>query len=260
MTPHRRPPSRNPLSTRRRRPSSSKAGRSADTDGESVLFECFVQPSGFVAAAAHVHPFQQERFQVIEGSVTFRLDGRELTVGPGDAIYVPAGMSHQFWNAGEEEARFACEVRPALQFEELIVQTMFSLAQAGRKQLNRKGMPDPLRLAVIARARIFSTLAPITFPACVDAAGRGWRSARRSGGCSATGRHMSARPRRGPARSRRHDAPAMAEATAALGGSPARTARPLRGGPRHSASASAAVDAAGRLASSLPRPGRRIAY
>jgi len=121
---------------------------SAETDGEYVLFECFVQPSGFVAAA-HVHPFQQERFQVIEGTVTFKLDGHELTAVPGDSILVRPGMRHQFWNAGATEARFACEVRPALQFEQLL-ETMFSLAQAGKT--NRKGMPNPLRLAVIARA------------------------------------------------------------------------------------------------------------
>jgi len=129
---------------------------SAETDGESVLFECFVQPTGSVAAA-HVHPFQQERFQVLEGSITFRLDGCELTVEPGEAICVPAGMSHQFWNAGDEEARFACEVRPALQFESLI-ETMFALAQEGKT--NRKGMPNPLRLAVIARAHFDTVRLP----------------------------------------------------------------------------------------------------
>jgi quercetin dioxygenase-like cupin family protein len=121
---------------------------SAQTDGEYVLFECFVQPSGFVAAA-HLHPFQQERFQVLEGTVTFRLEGQELEVGPGECICVTPRMRHQFWNAGDTEARFACEVRPALQFEQLI-ETMFLLAQAGKT--NRKGMPNPLRLAVIARA------------------------------------------------------------------------------------------------------------
>ena len=31
---------------------------SAETNGEYVLFECFVKPSGFVAAA-HVHPFSR---------------------------------------------------------------------------------------------------------------------------------------------------------------------------------------------------------
>jgi hypothetical protein len=115
-----------------------------------------VQPNGFVAAA-HVHPYQHERFQIIEGSVTFRLNGQELPTGPGDAILVPPGMKHQFRNAGEDEARFACEVRPALEFERLI-QTMFSLAADGKT--NRKGMPNPLRLAVIARAHFDTVRLP----------------------------------------------------------------------------------------------------
>jgi quercetin dioxygenase-like cupin family protein len=129
---------------------------SAETNGEYVLFECLVKPSGFVAAA-HVHPFQQERFQILEGSVTFRIDGQELPTTAGDAILIPAGRSHQFWNAGGEEARFACEVRPALQFEQLI-ETMFSLAQAGKT--NKRGMPNPLRLAVIAKAHFDTVRLP----------------------------------------------------------------------------------------------------
>lgn len=129
---------------------------SAETNGEYVLFECFVRPSGFVAKT-HVHPFQQERFQILEGSVTFRLNGQELPARPGDCILVPPGMKHQFWNAGDDEARFACEVRPALQFEQLI-ETMFGLAQAGKT--NRKGMPNPLRLAVIAQAHFDTVRLP----------------------------------------------------------------------------------------------------
>lgn len=129
---------------------------SAETNGESVRFECFVKPSGFVAAA-HVHPFQEERFQVLEGTVMFRIDGQALAAEPGDTILVAAGRKHQFWNAGEEEVRFACEVRPALQFEQLI-ETMFSLADAGKT--NRKGMPNPLRLAVIARAHFDTVRLP----------------------------------------------------------------------------------------------------
>jgi hypothetical protein len=43
---------------------------------------------------------------------------------------------------------FVVEVRPALQFEQLI-ETMFGLAADGKT--NRKGMPNPLRLAVIAK-------------------------------------------------------------------------------------------------------------
>jgi mannose-6-phosphate isomerase-like protein (cupin superfamily) len=119
---------------------------SADTNGEAVVIECFVRPNGFVAAA-HVHPAQDERFEILKGSVAFKLDGRKLTAGPGQRILVPAGTAHQFWNDGEDEAHFVCEIRPALKFEQL-VETMFALAADGKT--NRKGMPNPLRLAVIA--------------------------------------------------------------------------------------------------------------
>ena len=44
---------------------------------------------------------------------------------------------------------FHCEVSPALQFESLI-ETMFGLARDGKT--NRKGMPNPVRMAMIARA------------------------------------------------------------------------------------------------------------
>jgi quercetin dioxygenase-like cupin family protein len=119
-----------------------------ETNGEAVVIETFVKPNGFVAAA-HLHPYQEERFQVLRGTVGFRVGREEIVAGPGQRLTVPAGTPHKFWNAGEEEAHFVCEVRPALQFEQLI-ETMFGLAADGKT--NRKGMPNPLRLAVIAQA------------------------------------------------------------------------------------------------------------
>jgi hypothetical protein len=53
--------------------------------------------------------------------------------------------------------RFLCEVRPALQFESLI-ETMFTLAAEGKT--NRKGMPNPLRLAGIAKAHFDTVRLP----------------------------------------------------------------------------------------------------
>jgi quercetin dioxygenase-like cupin family protein len=120
---------------------------SADTNGECVVVETFVQPDGAVAAA-HVHPQQEETFEILAGELEFRLGKRTLVAKPGDRILVPAGTPHRFRNVGEETAHFVCEVRPALGFEQLI-ETMFSLAEDGK--VNRKGMPNPFRLAVIAR-------------------------------------------------------------------------------------------------------------
>jgi quercetin dioxygenase-like cupin family protein len=129
---------------------------SAETNGEAVVIECWVDPNGFVAKP-HVHPYQEERFEILRGSVMFRLNGQLLAAAPGDRVLVPRGAAHQFWNDGEDEAHFVCEIRPALQFEQLL-ETMFSLAADGRT--NRKGMPNPLRLAVIAAAHFDTVRLP----------------------------------------------------------------------------------------------------
>jgi quercetin dioxygenase-like cupin family protein len=121
---------------------------SADTDGEAVVIEVVVQPGGFVAAA-HVHPAQTERFAVVDGTLGLEVGRHKLTLERDEVFIVKPGTPHRFWNAGDGEVRFVCEVRPALQFESLL-ETMFTLAADGKT--NRKGMPNLLRLAVIAQA------------------------------------------------------------------------------------------------------------
>ena len=120
---------------------------SADSNGERVVVEAFVEPDGAVAAA-HLHPAQEECFEVLGGELEFRIRKHTLVAKAGDRILVPAGTTHRFRNIGTETAHFVCSVRPARGFEQLI-ETMFSLAADGK--VNRKGMPNPLRLAVIAR-------------------------------------------------------------------------------------------------------------
>ena len=99
---------------------------------------------------------------MLRGSVGFKVGGKKLVAGPGQRLTVPAGTPHNFWNAGDETAHFVCEIRPALQFESLI-ETMFALAADGKT--NRKGMPNPLRLAVIAHAHFDTVRLP--FPPAI---------------------------------------------------------------------------------------------
>jgi mannose-6-phosphate isomerase-like protein (cupin superfamily) len=134
---------------------------SRETGGEAVVIETYVQPDGFVAAA-HVHPSQEERFEVLSGTVGFKIGREQREAGPGERITVPAGTPHRFWNAGDDVAHFVCEVRPALQFESLL-ETMFALAADGKT--NKKGMPNPLRLAVIAHAHFDTVRLP--FPPAI---------------------------------------------------------------------------------------------
>jgi quercetin dioxygenase-like cupin family protein len=138
----------------------------ASTHGAYVLVECAVRPGGIVAAG-HIHPHQSERFEVIEGVIGLKV-GRETVVAEaGDVVVVEPGTVHRFWNDGDVEARFVCEVRPALAFESLI-ETMFNLAADGKT--NRKGMPNPFRLAVIAKAHFDDVRLPFP-PAFLQRAG-----------------------------------------------------------------------------------------
>src|SRR5216117_875239 len=139
---------------------------SADTNGEAVVIECTVQPDGFVAAA-HLHPSQTERFNVIEGRLGMKVGRKKLLLERGDVAVVEPGTPHKFWNVGDEEVRFVCEVRPALQFESLL-ETMFALAADGKT--GRKGMPNLLCLAVIAKAHFDTVRLPFP-PAWIQKAG-----------------------------------------------------------------------------------------
>jgi quercetin dioxygenase-like cupin family protein len=138
----------------------------SETGGESVLVEVVVEPDGFVAAT-HTHPYQTEVFEVLEGEVGFKAGGETIIAGPGETVVVDPGTAHRFWNNGDIPARFRCEVRPALQFEQLLA-TMYALAADGKT--NRKGMPNPLRLAVIAKHHFDDVRLPFP-PAWVQRAG-----------------------------------------------------------------------------------------
>ncbi len=118
----------------------------AETNGERIVFETIVRPDGFVAAA-HVHPFQTERFEVLAGTLGVKRGRERAELQAGDVTDIEPGTPHKFWNASDDEVRFVCTVTPALQFERLIA-TMYSLAAAGKT--NKKGMPNPVRLAAIA--------------------------------------------------------------------------------------------------------------
>jgi quercetin dioxygenase-like cupin family protein len=119
---------------------------SADSGGELVIAEVTLEPGGS-AAGVHVHPNQTETFRILDGTVGFRLGRERLFATTGETVVVEAGTAHAFWNTGEGQARFLCEIRPALGFERLL-ETMFALARDGKT--NRRGLPHPLRMAAIA--------------------------------------------------------------------------------------------------------------
>jgi quercetin dioxygenase-like cupin family protein len=120
----------------------------AQTGGELVAIDLDLPPGGRVPGPLHIHPHQEERFHVVAGRMRFRLGRERVTAGPGETVVVPAGVRHDFANAGDTDARVRVEIRPALKMESLF-ETAVRLAGEGRTMLG--GIPRPLDLALFLR-------------------------------------------------------------------------------------------------------------
>jgi mannose-6-phosphate isomerase-like protein (cupin superfamily) len=91
---------------------------------------------------AHLHPSQDEHFEVLEGELTAELAGEERRVRSGEKFDVPRGTPHRMWNAGDHPARARWETRPAGRTEE------WFRALGG---LLAGGAPDPEALAALVQ-------------------------------------------------------------------------------------------------------------
>jgi quercetin dioxygenase-like cupin family protein len=112
-----------------------------------LLVEMHVEPGGAVVGE-HKHPAITERFEVLEGRLGVKLAGRKSEAGPGEAVEIPAGAWHDWWNAGEGRAVVKVTVTPGDRFAQMIV-NIFGFGLDGKT--NAKGMPAPLQLIETGR-------------------------------------------------------------------------------------------------------------
>jgi quercetin dioxygenase-like cupin family protein len=119
-----------------------------ETSGELLQVDWIGEP-GWTTGPDHVHPRQEERFEVLSGSLGLRVGGIERVHSVGEVIVAPAGSAHAAWNADDDEVHVLVDFRPALRTE-LAFETLAGLARDGKT--NRAGAPrNPLRLALILR-------------------------------------------------------------------------------------------------------------
>jgi mannose-6-phosphate isomerase-like protein (cupin superfamily) len=117
-------------------------------DGDVLRVEIWAQPGGGVLAE-HVHPNLEERWEVLEGEVTFRVDRKPRRAGPGERLVVPAGMRHSFENTGQGIAHLVVEADPALQLRESIED---GVRLARTEKFTASGKPRGLRALIEAAA------------------------------------------------------------------------------------------------------------
>ena len=84
--------------------------RSEQSAGRVGVVES-VMPSGAAGPPLHRHDFD-EAFYVLEGELTFHLDGELVTVGAGGLAFAPSGAPHTFANRGPVDAHYLIVCTP----------------------------------------------------------------------------------------------------------------------------------------------------
>ena len=82
-----------------------------ETDGKYALFEAIVPPGG--GPPPHVHSREEEGFYILEGEITFTIDGKPLVATAGMFANMPVGTPHSFKNESSRPAKMLISVAPA---------------------------------------------------------------------------------------------------------------------------------------------------
>lgn len=82
-----------------------------DTNGRYALWEALVPPGG--GPPPHVHSREEEGFYVLEGEITFTVNGERVVAPAGTFANMPVGTPHSFKNESDRPAKMLISVAPA---------------------------------------------------------------------------------------------------------------------------------------------------
>ena len=81
------------------------------TGGAYCLAEATVTPGG--GPPPHYHTREEEAFYVLEGEITFTVDGQTMIGRPGTFVQIPRMRPHAFRNTTDKPARVLIQCLPA---------------------------------------------------------------------------------------------------------------------------------------------------
>lgn len=73
------------------------------------------------STTAHFHPRTEEIYYILEGGGEMRIGDEVRTVGPGDAIAIPPGCTHQLKNTGHTTLKLLCCCAPCYEHEDTVL-------------------------------------------------------------------------------------------------------------------------------------------
>jgi len=112
--------------------------------GSVAVFE-FDVAAGTRVPIAHSHDAYEETLYGLEGVMTWTVDGRQIEVGPGEALCIPRGAVHRFDNVHSSSAKTLAIVTPGILGPDYFREIADVLkAAAGAR-------PDPAAIAAVMR-------------------------------------------------------------------------------------------------------------
>jgi quercetin dioxygenase-like cupin family protein len=118
---------------------------SEQTNGDLLRIEV-VLPPGF-SMAEHVHPHQEERHEVLSGTLRGRIGGQERDYKAGERAVGPPGVPHAWRNPSDhEDLRMVSEHRPVSHMEHML-ESGFAIARDF--EADKKGVLKHLLRAAI---------------------------------------------------------------------------------------------------------------
>lgn len=108
-------------------------------------FELTVPAGQRLPGPAHSHDHYEETIYGIDGVLTWTVNGKQVEVGPGQALCIPRGAIHRFDNHGGQDVKALCVITPAAQGPEYFRECAEVINQAAG------GPPDRAKMAEIMR-------------------------------------------------------------------------------------------------------------
>jgi quercetin dioxygenase-like cupin family protein len=122
-----------------------------DTNGSAAMFE-FTVPVGAKVPIPHYHDHFDETIYGLEGIMTYTIDGKTMTIAPGETCFVPRGAFHGFDNLGQEDAKALAIITPAL-LGSIFFKEVAEIANAG-------GPPNLEKLKLVMAKHGLITVVP----------------------------------------------------------------------------------------------------
>jgi quercetin dioxygenase-like cupin family protein len=84
-----------------------------DTEGSVDVFEMKVQPNARMPVP-HYHDRWDEIVYGLTGVTTWRVNGQDTQIGPGQSVFIKRGIVHGFRNDTQEPASCLCILSPGV--------------------------------------------------------------------------------------------------------------------------------------------------